>query len=431
MTSSNANIPRPIDARQIDALNRYIDGLAQGIDPHAPDLDPGLVAAVRAIHGGDTIAAGPDPDRAGEDRLWRDLMQLRPRPELRALPRSPSATRLPPLTGDTPRSPVMARRGPPRAIGRLRHIDGRTLGMVATLTLVALVMLSALAVYLSAPDGTAPPTSIAGIGATMPDSQLPAAVAATPGVVGDAGPVPADAIRPIVQDCTVTSRTIDNVITTLARPYAEQTDTESPPRADVDAYAHRPYLVPNTLAADGEPRGPLVDPLPAGSTVDPDTIDELARLYGQWVGCGPSGRNDQLAQSALYSDDGLIRYFWRDGLGPSGFELVGLGKPPGDPYTGNLALAAGASPSPGPQLGMAPEYIPVLGEPWNRWLWGFRALDDGRVAAYVANSDGASWGSYPVTFAEMSGGQLINGYLVFVWQDDKWLIDELRGPFQG
>ena len=418
----------PIDVAQADALNRYLDRLDRGdaVPLQGDDLDPALAATARAVRGPDPGAA---PGRADEDRLWRELSQSGKRPPIVVLPptRRPLAT-LPTSNAPGGDGPLPRRGVGDQSAGRLRTVGGRTLGVVATLSLVLLIAMSAFLLYLNAPPSDVPPTSFAAALASTP-AAAPVAVGATPGAVSDSGPVPADALRPIVQDCTVTPRTIDDVITTLALPYTEPAgrDLSTLP---VNVYADRPYLLPNTVTAQGEPRGPIVEPLPAGGPVDPGTVDALARLYGQWVGCGLLVRDDALAQASLYSDDGLIRYFWRDGLGPEGFMLVGLGREPGHPDTGNPALAEGVTPPPGSQLGIAPEYIPVIGQPWHRWLWGFRTLGDGRVAAYIADG-GPAWDDYPLTFAEMSGGQLANGYLVFVQQDGQWLIDELRGPFQG
>ncbi len=397
MTHPDAGTPRPIDARQVDALNRYIDGLIHGIDRPTPDLDPRLVAAVRTIHGGDPTAAGSDPDRADEDRLWRDLMQLRPRPELRALPRGGSATVLPPLTADAEGPLGDVRIGKQRPQGRARHIGGRTLGLVATLTLVALLTLSGLAVYLNAPDGTAPPTSIAGIGATT-SVHLPAvAVAGTPASGATPGSVPNDLERPTYQTCNVTPRTMDDAISTLVRPY------ELPATKDGRMAVPGRLISWEQVSEQGYARSP--DGMPAGTSVDPAVIAQITSLYGTWLGCSLETNVYSLTSTALLSDDGLLRLFWNfDDREPNGYLILRLGSP------GPVALE---------------DRRGQIGQSGRDYLWGFRMLSDGRVAAFLAREVSGiaeNYDDYPV-FAEDRAS-----YVVFLQTIQGWQIDELSLP---
>lgn len=161
--------PRPDDlaaARAADQLNAWLDCHRSGAIPRPgePPLAPTVREAAR-------LAAIPVADaavRADEDRLWEDLM-LR---HATAAPSSdpgfaPTAAAQPSDTRWQPRTERPADRSI-RADHRFGH---RVMGMVATLTIVALIGLSGLAVYLNAPRDPAPPTSLAAVGAASPTAR--------------------------------------------------------------------------------------------------------------------------------------------------------------------------------------------------------------------------------------------------------------------
>lgn len=411
----------PVDPAQADRLDRYLDGLVGGDHRPEPGLDIALAATARAAQG----PAGADPDGSAVDRTWRDLMARRPRPQLRTIPASsgPAAISRAGLgdraawTDDAPRPGVPASRA-----SRVRAFGNRTLGVVTTLALVAVIVLSGAAVWLNAPRAAdPPPTFLAGVGATPP-APAEAAVWATPGVHPIAGAIPADAIRPIVQPCTVTPRTIDDVITTLALPYAEQEIDPANSPLGIDPFLDRPFLVPDTIAADGRHTGVRIADLPSGTPVDATTIEAIALLYGQRMGCTWGAAGNQLALEALRSDDALIRLYWDYDAVPNGGLLVGMARTP--ETVGEVQARVARD-------GGDPSYLPQVGQPAGRWLWGFRSLPDGRVAAYIAIGSSTSADQYPATFDPIVGGQLVVGYIVFVNQDGRWLIDEESGPLMG
>lgn len=406
MTSHDADSPRPIDTGPIDALNRYIDGLADGIDQPSADLDPRLIAAVRAIHSRNLAASDIAPGRADEDRLWWDLMQLRPRPELRALPRSRAATTLPPLTDDTMPLPVMARRGLPQPTGRLRHIGGRTLGLVATLTLVALVTLSGLAVWFSAPPDrdSSDPGLFGGIDAS-PTYPAMVAVGATPEAVDAIGPVPTDTVRPIYQECTATPRTLENVFAVVTGPL----DLPGPYSSTGDGVPASLIFLPQLPGQDYPERNPAG--LPDGTAVEPAVIEELADVYGESMGCGIGSYTTTLRSAALMSDNGLLRMLWSES---------------DIPFLDNDALVRL-----GAQLEAPPNAWEVVGQPGLIYLYGFRTLDDGRVAAWLEQAPvpgGSGGGSY--WKLRLDNGPA-NNYVVFVRTPQGWLIDELDSGGRG
>ena len=404
MNSPDMDRLRPIDARQIDALNRYIDGLIEGIDRPAADLDLRLIAAVRTIHGSEAALSDITPGRAEEDRLWRDLMQLRPRPELRALPRSPSTTTLPPVDGELAQLPDISRRGPSRPTGRLRHIGGRTLGLVATLTLVALVTLSGLAVWFSAPDSDSSDPGLFGGIAASPTYPAMVAVGGTPDAVDAVGQVPADTVRPIYQECTVMPRTVENVIDVVAGPL-------DAPRTGPDfAFTLPSRLI---LLPQQPGQGPQRNPagLPQGGSVEPAVVSDLSEVFGEYMGCRIGNDTGTLASAALISDDGLLRQFWTSSDPP---ELQG--------YSVILLCTERAFPQ---------EIWEVVGQPGLTYLYGFRTLDDGRVAAWSeqapvpgGSGDGSSW-------KLRLDSDPANSYVVFVQTPQGWLIDELDPGGRG
>ncbi len=174
--------PRPDDlaaARAADQLNAWLDRHRSGAIPRPgePPLAPTVREAAR-------LAAIPVADaavRAEEDRFWEDLMLRHAMTAPSTDSVSASVAVLPP--SDTRWQP-RTERPADRSIRADHRFGHRVMGMVATLTIVALIGLSGLAVYLNAPRDPAPPTSLAAVGATSPttDGQSVATptVASTP-----------------------------------------------------------------------------------------------------------------------------------------------------------------------------------------------------------------------------------------------------------
>jgi hypothetical protein len=157
------------EARAADRLNTWLDRHRSGAMPRPGE--PPLAAAVREA---EQLAATRVPGnviQGYEDHLWEELMLNHKPTGPTSVPASvsPAVDWRPPVAGRHPdRDPRLARR-----------IGHRAMGLVATLTLVALVGLSGLAVYLSSPGKTPPPTSLAAVGGASPTSVVPT-VAPTP-----------------------------------------------------------------------------------------------------------------------------------------------------------------------------------------------------------------------------------------------------------
>ena len=343
--------PSTGDARQIDRLDAFLDGLAHG-DPHPPpDLDPSLAATVRHVHalGRESVAA--DTQRAGKAQRWEDLMH-------RQVARS--AVTPFPLATTTPTSfaPLPVPLRPTAAPSRLRRWGGRSLGLVATLTLVLLVAASGLAVYLSAPQGGDDPT------------MLPAAFGATPEATNQAG---SQNPRVLIGSCDVEAMSFDELMGVLAA----SSENGTPP--------------PNT--------SPLELPLPDGAPVDRSTQESLTLLTGNYIGCWTS-----LEMAALSTDDGIYRLFTSTEYHPGRADFSFL--------SGDLVVQAWQ------HRAAVRSYNPsFIGQPGPFALTELRQLGDGRVAGYLSRSDTLDTdgthigddGGY-IVFAQQDGKWLIDDF---------------------
>lgn len=156
-------IPYPPDSRRDPddlAVVRAADRLNTWLDAGGPvdDAAPPLAATTRETARLAATGVPTRATRAHEDRLWEDLMRQHLTPSSRpaALPAS-SLVLAAPAAASFPGRRDVRPRPPAHPFGR------RVMGMVATLTLVALVGLSAVAVSLNAPRDPAPPSnSLAG-----------------------------------------------------------------------------------------------------------------------------------------------------------------------------------------------------------------------------------------------------------------------------
>ncbi|HEV2530061.1 MAG TPA: hypothetical protein VGT61_16570 [Thermomicrobiales bacterium] len=154
MTQHPAHRDDLTEARAADRLNAWLDGTDS-----SPAAEPGLIA--RAV---DRVAQSGLPDdaiRRHEDTLWESLMHQHTTPAALPMTTLPLAASSRPTIAD------------PRP---LRRTESRIMGLVATLTLVLLVGLSAVAVYLSSPQsGDEPTMTLAAIGGASPAATPPAA----------------------------------------------------------------------------------------------------------------------------------------------------------------------------------------------------------------------------------------------------------------
>ena len=142
------------DARAADRLNTWLDGSSNHRLAGPPDLGP-IAAAI------DRLSRTGLPDtaiRRHEDTLWETLM----RPQTST---APAVVTSPVISGQS--DPVAIRPSP------ARRSSSRVMGLVATLTLVVLISLSAVAVYLSSPrPGDEPELTLAAVGAASPTARI-------------------------------------------------------------------------------------------------------------------------------------------------------------------------------------------------------------------------------------------------------------------
>ena len=343
--------PSAEEGRQADRLDAWLDGLAHG-DPHPPPtLDPSLAAAVRRVHAlaDDSVAA--DIRRAGKAQRWEDLMRRQSRTAHPTVTPFPVATTMPPSAAP----PVLVRAAV--AQSRLRRWGGRSLGLVATLTLVLLVAASGLAVYLSAPQGGDEPT------------MLPAAAGATP---EGADPLALQNPRVVIQSCDVEAMSLGELMGVLGAP----TESGTPP--------------PDTSALDL--------PLPDGAPVDQATGEALTQLTGHYIGCATF-----LEVAALSTDDGVYRMFSSTVYFP--------GRPNFTYLNGDFIVQAWQ------QRDVPRSFLNLVGQPSPFVLTELRQLSDGRVAgylsrAYTVNAEGTHIGDdggYAV-FAQQDGTWLMDDF---------------------
>ena len=379
MTSSDDR--RSPNARPADALDAFLDDLTHGdrSDRHA--LAPGIADTARRLRGlaDATLAANIAP--GDEARTWEALMRGRPsRPQLVT---RPSAVRPSPSRTVIPIPP-----------SRLRRVGSQSLGLVATLTLVALIGLSGLAVYLTAPQRDDPAT------AAVVAAASPTAVATIS---------TADSQEIVYQPCDVTPRDYDDLMEMVANQVLV-------PQPDV------PFARGRTDSMD--PGGPRFR-LPEGSPVSVETQADVVDRIGTWLNCTP------FLQAAVSTDDYLVRRALDGPLtGWSTFswwlyshpDLAPVRSEERDAMTGVVIDPA------------ASELAPVGTSPLI-YAYGFRRLDDWQVAAYLASPivQSDNEGLVPSYTALSDPLYEEHGYIVLEQQPDgQWLVEELvltrRGP---
>ena len=316
----------PGDA-QARLLDGFLDDLRTGAATPPLGLDPVLAQVARLAHDLGALPHPPATQRAAKARTWEHLMQPAmtssviafPAPtttERAVLSRHPSG---PSFTAPIPPEPVRH-----RTPSRLRRIGHRSLGLVATLTLVALVALSGLALYLSAPRSAPSPSSMrAGISVATPSASPDGSV-----------------LLPNRTTCLVQPRDYDQTLA-LLEPYLSG-------RSEVPTPWLSAHQIPRQVA------------LPAGPAPDAATAAEIATVWGRYQGCQLS--REYRRSASLFTDDGLVRYY-----------LITGGAIDHDP--GLLAYEP-----------VADADLPELDEPSSRAMSDLRLFDDGhRAAAFISS----------------------------------------------
>lgn len=140
------------------------------------------------------------------------------------------------------------------------------------------------------------------------------------------------------------------------------------------------------------------DQLPDGGPVSQEIIEAAMRTYSLYLGC----EDTPLHWAPLFTDRGLFREYWetpsiylQDG-GADGHRLAALWSD----YQGRQSVDE--------------EHIGKLS--W-AYLYDFRTLPDGNVAAYLSGNSGMDPDALPDFYMGA-------GYVVFAEQDGQWLIDE-------
>lgn len=322
---------RASDARQARLLDAYLDDLRSGNTPPPPRLNPDLSQIARLAHELDATPLPSMTQRAAKARTWEKLMHPSKTASILAFasldqpdhsvsygPAARSSQRLVGSPGAVGSEAATS----PRVSSRLHRIGGRSLGLVATLTLVALVALSAFAVYLSAPPRNPLPTiMLAGVGEGTPGS-----------------PQPDGVLLPNRTTCTVAPRDYDQIIS-LLEPYRSG-------RSELPT----PWLV--------APRNPGEAVLPTGPAPDATATSKIAALWGMYQGCQLS--REYRRSASLFTDDGIVRYY-----------LV-----PGSAIDHVVDLLSYEP--------VADDALPQLDEPSSRAMTDLRLIGDDRAAAFIS-----------------------------------------------
>lgn len=379
---------RGADGQQDEALDAFLNARARGNPSPRSDLDGSLVATVHRLQDLADATLRSNVSGADEARMWEALMHPTPRPRLLAL----SSTHDGLSSGAAARMSVgLANRSIPGGVetavtrivptrraappSRLRRLGSRSLGLVATLTLVALIGLSGLAVYLSAPrDPEGNFTQIGG------------AVSSTP-AVDSVLQQPGDLVSVTATSCSVARADFDETMRVLAAPATDRS------------------LLPASLASAIPPVdmwSATTYVLPQGDNATNEQITAVEQILGRVVVCS------SLQEASLYTSDGLVRLVYGSNYGYS--IVIGL-------WQDDQAGAPRAMPS---GLDVHPRFE----------LYGFRVLDDQHVAAYIELPGGTVF-SDPSTGLGREYYPKFDqrGYIVIEQQPDgQWLIDDFVYP---
>ena len=396
---------------QTEGLNAWLDGLATGTRMSGVESDETLAAEWLTANYAAIVDAHLDPARQAS--TWRSLLDAQPGtvpgaaatsdPTGETTPASSgiqrmnrrSAMRRPafaptPTMSRIPARPAglhSARRTSPTPSG-WRLVGSRTMGVAATLLLVAMLAVSGFAVYLTAPrHPSEDPTSMSGIaaGSATPDSATPS--------------VPADAREVTAQNCTAQPSDFGQIMSTLNErvptsrltndqripvPLATMTGREIP-------LGHSSGTPPTTYSTTA-----ISYQLPDGAAPDSALADQLTVLMGEYINCRP------LAAASLSTTDMLLRQTLYYGGG--GWFLA--------------QLYADSQPSTFPKSRLQN----FIGSKW--FLFEWRTLDATHVGAYVA--------ALPARAASDARQYNHSAYVVFARGDDgTWRIDDYRDIILG
>lgn len=351
--------------------------------PVPPDLRSRIVARSNGYRRGQAQAQAsshrspqliePIADSHSEEQTMRTIM---PAP-------------VPTFPGQSADRPVSIGRRPEPPSRGIRRVGRDSLGLVASLALVVLVAVSAFAVY-GGPSGGGEPTQFQGAGpgpATATVGSGQADVRATDPVYGatDDG---TEYVRIPWGDCTnVEPMAFDDAMELIvgeAYPFDSY-----PPLVEIATSS----ITANALSLWSFTR------LPSGGEPDQSVIDAVVQTYSLYLGC----QDTYLRRATLLTPKGLVRDafampgpYLTDGRPEGGYLSAlwfdGQGRQTNDPdHFGKLSFS---------------------------YLYDFRLLPNGKVAAFLSDSQVPGQPDALPTFYENAG------YVLFAEHDGQWLIDE-------
>ncbi|CAA9572482.1 MAG: hypothetical protein AVDCRST_MAG33-2678 [uncultured Thermomicrobiales bacterium] len=393
----------PNGDRQAEALGQFLDRRAAGDPAPRTGLDPDLARTVDRLQNLADATVAAHVSGADEAHAWETLMQNAARPRLVALPPAAAPATAPIAHGagarwtgpdqagwPVPASSRLVAIRPGGTPSRLQRLGHQSLGLVATLTLVALVGLSGLAVYLSAPqrdDGATVPI----IAGASPTSE----------------PVPADLRDVIPSTCVQEPRDYVELMRMIRAPLN-------------NGEVHRIFNLRPQATAIANATNPELEAfqLPDGPEPDEATSRAVVSTLSQFHGC-QTVYGWHLQAASLTTDDYWYRTVYHSDRG--GAELVLLWSD--DQY---LATAPPEERTASPPAENAT--VRDLGSDPLYELYGFRLIDEDRVGAYLSpGSRLTGVGDASVLAVQPEYDQ--RGYVVFAQGDDgRWLIDEIVSP---
>lgn len=414
---------------QTEGLNAWLDGLATGTRMSGVERDETLVAAEwLTANYEDTVDAHLDPTRQAS--TWRALLgaesgsvpeaaaatvteddatpapreihHARRRAMMRRSAFAPTA--MPPGASELPASERAVRRASPPPSG-WRLVGSRSLGVAATLLLVAMLAASGFAVYLTAPrQQTGEPSSVPAIAAASATSE-----AATPSV-------PVDARDVVAQACSAQPVDFNQLLNEIApSTYGSSSGHQftwgALPFTTTGVTAPAPLVHAFTFPAS-RPDAAQTDSttphfgadtitmyeLPSAPPPNSNQIDAALGIFGQWMNCSPlraaSLSTDWLYERNIYLYGGggaVLARLWQDS------QQTTPESPPFEP-----------------------------GQPTGYRLFNWVMLDQSHIGAYISlpqiPSDGAS---FPRSYGP-------EGYVVFAIQGDgQILVDDYRDQTTG
>ena len=375
MTTRDEGLPS--GAQQADALDAFLNDLADGHSMVDARVDPELGRTAHRLQQLADATLNAHLDDGSEARTWEALMRSRS-----AKPQLVTRSSVLPLT--LSQKVILI---PP---SRLRRFGSQSLGLVATLTLVALIGLSGLAVYLTAPQRDDPATAAVVAGAS------PTTTITT-----------ADSQEILYGPCDVAPRDYNALMAMISDRILVPEPTVPPSVASESGTVGR--------------AGPTYS-LPEGGAVSLDIRTELVGVLGSWTNC------DLFLRTALSTDDYLVRTALEGPIaGPIAF-LWWLHSHPDAVHPAPTVVGAGRSPVPA----SADAEPAPSGMSTDAWAYGFRMLDEDHIAAYLASPFLGPGGPGSVSVPVGPPRYEESGYVVLARQPDgRWLVDEWHFSRRG